>query len=168
MTTLFDIEEELADFNLDKMHVKARENLLKIANLVGPLDLTGWRDFIENGSLNVTAIIKEIGISRSSYYQNKHIVTYIQKKAQWLVDQEVLLDLPYQARNDMKERPVRYSPLEKIVKEKDNSIRQLQLKVAELESRLEGLKQECISLRTHSRQDQYRTELLDLFQRVPR
>ena len=168
MKKSFDIEHELADYDLDKMHVKARENFLKIVTLVGPLDLTGWQYFIEDGSLNATAIIKEVGISRSSYYQNKYIVTYIQKKAQWLLDQNVLLALPYQARDDLKAPTMRYSPLEKSLKEKDNIIRQLQLKVAELESHLEGLKQEYKSLKSLSRQDQHRMELLELFKRVPR
>ncbi|MFM4781826.1 hypothetical protein ACEUCP_18395 [Aeromonas caviae] len=64
MNKAFSISHELEDFELDKMHAKARENLVKVANLVGPLDLAEWQNFIENGSLNATAIIKEIGISR--------------------------------------------------------------------------------------------------------
>ncbi|RQX22022.1 hypothetical protein EHZ61_12180, partial [Aeromonas caviae] len=83
MNKAFSISHELEDFELDKMHAKARENLVKVANLVGPLDLAEWQNFIENGSLNATAIIKEIGISRSSYYQNKYIVAYLKSKAQW-------------------------------------------------------------------------------------
>lgn len=39
MNKAFSISHELEDFELDKMHAKARENLIKVANLVGPLDL---------------------------------------------------------------------------------------------------------------------------------
>ncbi|MEA9438327.1 hypothetical protein ACTFBX_18275 [Aeromonas caviae] len=168
MNTVFNIDHELADFDLDRMHAKARENLCKVANLVGPLGLAEWQNFIEDGSLNATAIIKEVGISRSSYYQNKYIVAYIQRKAQWLLEQNLLQGLPYQTRDDSKTPTKRYSPIEKSIQEKDKMIRQLQLRVAELESHLEGLKQEYKSLQSNSHQDQHRAELLELLRRVPR
>lgn len=168
MNKAFGIYHELAAFDLDKMHAKARENLVKVANLVGPLDLAEWQNFIEDGSLNATAIIKKIGISRSSYYQNKYIVAYLKSKAQWLAAQNTLQALPYQARDSSKAPAKRYNPLEKSVQEKDHMIRQLQLRVAELESHLEGLKQEYKALQSHSHRDQQRIELLELLRRVPR
>ncbi|MGY3891828.1 hypothetical protein ACW5W6_19470 [Aeromonas mytilicola] len=168
MNKAFSISHELEDFELDKMHAKARENLVKVANLVGPLDLAEWQNFIENGSLNATAIIKEIGISRSSYYQNKYIVAYLKSKAQWLAEQNTLQELPYQARDTSKAPAKRYSPQEKSIQEKDKMIRQLQLRVAELESHLEGLKQEYKSLQSNSYREQHRMELLEIFKRVPR
>lgn len=168
MNKAFSISHELEDFELDKMHAKARENLVKVANLVGPLDLAEWQYFIENGILNATAIIKEIGISRSSYYQNKYIVAYLKSKAQWLAEQNTLQELPYQARDTSKASAKRYSPQEKSIQEKDKMIRQLQLRVAELESHLEGLKQEYKSLQSNLHREQHRMELLELFKRVPR
>ncbi|WP_279474043.1 hypothetical protein [Aeromonas caviae] len=57
---------------------------------------------------------------------------------------------------------------EKSIQEKDKMIRQLQLRVAELESHLEGLKQEYKSLQSNLHRDQHRMELLEIFKRVPR
>ena len=46
MNRAFSISRELEDFDLDRMHAKARENLVKVANLVGPLDLAELQNFI--------------------------------------------------------------------------------------------------------------------------
>ncbi|MFM4782334.1 hypothetical protein ACEUCP_21145 [Aeromonas caviae] len=77
-------------------------------------------------------------------------------------------ELPYQARDTSKAPAKRYSPQEKSIQEKDKMIRQLQLRVAELESHLEGLKQEYKSLQSNSHREQHRMELLEIFKRVPR
>ena len=83
----FDVENELVDFNLERMGHKGKANLIKVAGLLGILDGDSWGDYIEHGYIDLTAIAKECGISRSSLYQNPHIKRYVTEKAEVLKSQ---------------------------------------------------------------------------------
>ena len=45
----FDVENELVDFNLERMGHKGKANLIKVAELLGTLDGDSWGVYIEHG-----------------------------------------------------------------------------------------------------------------------
>jgi outer membrane murein-binding lipoprotein Lpp len=141
----FDVENELVDFNLERMGHKGKENLIKVAELLGILDGDSWGDYIEHGYIDLTAIAKECSISRSSLYQNPHIKRYITGKAEVLKMQGLLLQLPYQSPEKTQSNAkatVIYTASEKEIKEKNAEIKRLQSQVAELSADKDRLKEE--------------------------
>ena len=122
MTTGFDVNIELLGFNLDRMHPAAKANLTKLAELLGQLDDEAWWDYIDNGAIDLTALAKELNISRSSIYQNDHIKRYLLNKAESLISKKMIVELPYRSR------------------EKNLQIKHLQTQVAELSAEIDGLK----------------------------
>jgi predicted RNase H-like nuclease (RuvC/YqgF family) len=151
MDSQFDLEVELSEFNLERMHPTGKANLIRVAELMGALDADAWMDYIENGSLDLNAIAKEQDISRSSLYQNKHIKRYVLAKAEGLRDLKLILELPYQTREKTDsvngKHLTRYSTIDKEIREKNTEISQLQSKVAELSATVDGLKSELHTAR---------------------
>jgi len=138
------IQSELQDFDLDNMQHGAREKLIKVVLRLGPLDNSGWTDFIDNGLLNLTKIGEEAKVSRSSIYQNIHIKKYIKNKALTLLEKKLVIELPYQKRGSKqpKESTDKYSTTHKELAGKDKEIRRLQTEVNELTSQVDQLKAE--------------------------
>lgn len=172
MTQRTNVEEELADFNLDRMSPAGKANLLKVAELMGALDFDGWHDYIDNSALDLKGIAKELEISRSSLYQNEHIKRYILSKAQYLMEQGVIGELPYQARTDGRETNDksfdRYNNADKVIQEKNTEIKRLQLKVAELSANLDGVKLELKKVKQDLERSDTRSRHLSQFGRMPR
>lgn len=138
--------KELSDFNFEKMRPAPITNLVKVCDTVGFLDCEGWHDFITEGTLNLNLIATEAGVSRSSLYQNPHIMSYISSKAETLQAQGLLRKLPYQ-KNEPKtgsgsQSSGKYSATEDEIREKNELIKSLQTQVAELSARVDGLKKE--------------------------
>ncbi|CUS47489.1 MAG: alpha/bet hydroase [Idiomarinaceae bacterium HL-53] len=172
MTGSFDVEVELADFNLDNMHPSGKANLVKVAEFMGTLDEESWLDYIENGSIDLVAVSRELEIARSSLYQNKHIKRYVLGKAEQLHQRKIILELPYQVRdksgtsNDP--QTSRYTSTDKKIKEKNLEIRNLQLKVAELTATVDGLKAELKDAKITLNRADIRENHLAQFGRYPR
>ncbi|HBN89299.1 hypothetical protein [Rheinheimera aquimaris] len=144
MTTGFDVNIELLGFNLDRMHPAAKANLTKLAELLGQLDDEAWWDYIDNGAIDLTALAKELNISRSSIYQNDHIKRYLLNKAESLISKKMIVELPYRSREKNKisdhSAGMRYSVTDKEIREKNLQIKHLQTQVAELSAEIDGLK----------------------------
>lgn len=168
----FDVETELAEFNLDRMHPTGKTNLMKVAELMGRLDTDGWMDYIDNGSLDLKAMATELEMARSSFYQNEHIKRYVLSKAEALLVQGLIVELPYQTR----EKPARgdgsaigrYSVTDKEIREKNAEIKRLQLQVAELSANLDGLKAELRLAKNELEKSDIRSHHLAQFGRCPR
>lgn len=146
MSSNFDIAIELADYDLDRMHPAGKTNLIKVAELMGTLDSDGWMDYIDNGSIDLNSMAKELEIARSSLYQNEHIKRYVLSKAEALRKLRLIIELPYQTREKSVSgngiSTVLYSAIDKEIREKNSEIKRLQLQVAELSASLDGLKSE--------------------------
>lgn len=144
MTAGFDVEIELSGFNLDRMHPAAKANLTKLADLLGQLDDEAWLDYIDSGAIDLSALAKELSISRSSLYQNEHIKRYLLIKAETLFAKKMIVELPYQTRekNNTADSStgIRYSVTDKEIREKNLQIKHLQTQVAELSAEIDGLK----------------------------
>tara|TARA_B110000211_G_C14092495_1_gene560022 strand:- start:5307 stop:5828 length:522 start_codon:yes stop_codon:yes gene_type:complete len=140
------LERELSDFNLDEMHHKAKGNLIKVASLLGKFDDKRWGDFIDDGCLDISAIAQELGVSRSSFYQNRHIEKYVLGKAKYLIEEQLIIEMPLQkkAKGLNKSTPSKsqYSTNEKVLTEKNMEISRLQLLVADLTAKLDEKKSE--------------------------
>jgi predicted RNase H-like nuclease (RuvC/YqgF family) len=168
----FDVEAELSEFNLDRMHPTGKTNLIKVAECFGSMDLEAWTDFIDHGSLDLNAIAKELEIARSSLYQNEHIKRYILGKGEMLMSQRLISVLPYQIRN----KPVqgnsnsheRYRATDKEITEKNSEIKHLHLQVAELSASLDGLKSELRAVKSKLEKADVRSHHLTQFGRYPR
>ncbi len=167
----FDVEKELVDFNLERMSHKGKANLIKVAELLGVLDSDNWGDYIDNGQIDLTAIAKECGISRSSLYQNQHIKRYVTEKAEALKMQGLLLQLPYQSlektpRNT--KATTLYTTTEKEIKEKNAEIKRLQSQVAELSADKDRLKEELKATKAALEREDTREDYLAKFSRLLR
>ncbi|KJY97649.1 hypothetical protein [Pseudoalteromonas ruthenica] len=172
MSESSDVEIELAEFNLDRMHPTGKTNLIKVAELMGRLDTGGWMDYIDNGSLDLKAIATELEIARSSLYQNEHIKQYVLSKAEALLVQGLIIELPYQTREkaslDIVTATERYSATDKEIREKNAEIKRLQLQVAELSANLDGVKSELRVAKNELEKSNIRSHHLALFGRYPR
>ena len=140
------LERELSDFNLNKMHHKAKENLIKVVSLLGKFDDEQWIDFIDDGFLDISAIAQESGVSRSSFYQNRHLEKYVLGKAKYLIEKQLIIEMPLQKKtkglNKSTPSKNQYSTNEKVLTEKNMEINKLQLLVAELTAELDEKKSE--------------------------
>ena len=172
MIKRFDVEVELAAFNLDRMHPTGKTNLIKVAELMGRLDSDGWTDYIDNGNLDLKAMATELEIARSSLYQNEHIKRYVLSKAEALVVQGLIVELPYQTRDKSahgnSSATERYSVTDKEIREKNAEIKRLQLQVAELSANLDGLKAELRVAQNELKKSDIRFRHLAQFGRCPR
>lgn len=172
MTNRFDVEAELAAFNLDRMHPTGKANLVKVAELMGTLDAQAWMDYIDNGSLDLKAMATELDIARSSLYQNEHIKRYVLSKAEALLVQGLIVELPYQPREKRANGDGgaigRYSVTDKEIREKNAEIKRLQIQVAELSANLDGLKAELRVAKNELKKSDIRSHHLAQFGRCPR
>lgn len=91
-----ELEKELEKFQLNPLQSSARNNLMKLARIIGPLTLGGWQAFIRDDVLDMQELAKRSDISRSSLYQNKHIKKYILLKSEMLLKAGKISALPYQ------------------------------------------------------------------------
>jgi hypothetical protein len=137
------IEVELSEFELDKMHHSAKRNLINIAKLLGSLDSIRWADYVNDRVLNLTVIAQKANVSRSSIYQNDHIKTYISKKAEELLNANIIVELPYEKKIPTPSRRKETSSQTQNnndLKEKNNEIIRLQAQVQDLTAQLDKLK----------------------------
>lgn len=91
-----ELEKELEKFQLNPLQSSARNNLIKLVRIIGPLTLAGWQAFIRDDVLDLQELAKRSDISRSSLYQNKHIKKYILLKSEMLLKAGKISALPYQ------------------------------------------------------------------------
>jgi hypothetical protein len=172
MIKRFDVEIELSDFNLDRMNPSGRENLIKVARLLGPLEPTEWINFISNSAIDLQAMAKELDIARSSLYQNENIKRYVLYKAEQLYQQGLILELPYQPRDKLRteKKPLtaRSSATDEEVREKDKEIKQLQQQVANLSATVDELKVELKTTKSSLAQNDLRAIHLAQFGRYLR
>lgn len=172
MTEQFDVETELAGFNLDRMHPTGKANLIKVAGLMGTLDADAWMDYIENGSIDLSAMAIELEMARSSFYQNEHIKRYVLSKAESLMMQGLIVELPYQTREKSHQgcggASEHYSATDKEIREKNAEIKRLQLQVAELSANLDGLKSELQAAKRELEKADIRSHHLAQLGRYPR
>lgn len=172
MSKPFDIDIELAAFNLDRMHPTGKANLIKVAELMGMMDVDSLSDYIDNGSLDLKAMATELEMARSSFYQNEHIKRYVLSKAEALIVQGLIVELPYQTREKRThgtEKAIqRNSVTDKEIQEKNAVIKRLQLQVVELSAKLDGLKLELHLAKNELEKSDIRSHHLAQFGRFPR
>lgn len=156
----FNIETELSEFNLDRMNPSGKDNLIKVARLLGPLTREKWTAFISNYALDLQAIAKESGIARSSLYQNDSIKRYVLSKAELLHNQGVISELPYQTRNKLhnsgKTLPIKSHP------DSDNVIQEKIKEIKVLKSQLEGLTTAIAELKSELKIAEHSVEQNDI------
>ncbi|MBA6414547.1 MULTISPECIES: hypothetical protein [Alteromonadales] len=173
MSNLFDVEAELSDFNLDRMHPSGKANLIKVAGLIGVLDTAAWMSYIDNGSLDLNAIAKELKIARSSLYQNEHIKSYIILKAKALKVQGYILELPYQSRDKLTKNNSNINYFnsvkrDEVIKVENAEIKSLQLQVSELSAKIDNLKTELRTAKNQLAKVDVRSDYLTRFGRFIR
>tara|TARA_R110002167_G_scaffold233021_1_gene438195 strand:- start:659 stop:1177 length:519 start_codon:yes stop_codon:yes gene_type:complete len=172
MSKWFDVETELAEFNMDRMHPTGKINLIKVAELMGTLDADAWIDYIDSGTLDLKAMATELEMARSSFYQNEHIKRYVLSKAEGLMVQGLIVEMPYKTREKQNcpsgKLVGRYSATDKEIQEKNVEIKRLQIKVAELSACLDGLKTELRAAKNELEKADIRSHLLTQFGRYPR
>ena len=164
-------QKELSAFNLDKMKPAALKCLVKVSDVLGNLDSEAWHDFIIDGGLNINLIAIEAEVSRSSLYQNPHLKRYVTGKAEGLLSEGLIAHLPYQKKENRSSAisgTNKYSVSESELREKNETIKALQTKVAELTGIVDGLKDELHIANARLTNTDQREKHLLKFGRYPR